>query len=424
MHVRSVTSSANEARAATEFDWFRHWYPVHTIDAMDPDAEYKVRLLGLELLIRHRADAEPSASWEVFEPAGLDAYPTKIVYDLLFVFPQLGPNAHEEAALVRLPITEELRNPSQRSVWKTASQVRDFVCGWDAACENLMDPAHFCSAHHNTLGDRYRDPIPFEFDRRRNFDGCGGFAFDGDAGTIEFYPPCLVNYYPKTAGMPLNGKAFLSTYAVPTAPGRVRFIATVLRDEAPIDQTLATTVLAIFNRAPTWFQHVMSPIVLHQDSGLLYYQYRNLREKGYRPQQHGSTDIRQHYYCPSPVDKGIMLFHRWLRGTGGGGPPWACADDLPPRGTEDIFDIWGAHTTNCRHCTDAYTGLEAARIFCAVAFCAAIVLLPVGSQRTAVAVAFAAITAALTAFSSLFRRYECSHSGQSLFNPLGLEVFF
>ena len=29
--------------------------------------------------------------------------------------------------------------------------------GWDGMVENTLDPAHFCSAHHGTLGNRYDD---------------------------------------------------------------------------------------------------------------------------------------------------------------------------------------------------------------------------------------------------------------------------
>ena len=37
---------------------------------------------------------------------------------------------------------------------KIPAGVRDFPCGWDTMVENTLDPAHFCCAHHGTLGDR------------------------------------------------------------------------------------------------------------------------------------------------------------------------------------------------------------------------------------------------------------------------------
>lgn len=33
--------------------------------------------------------------------------------------------------------------------------------------ENTLDPAHFCSAHHGTLGNRYTDPQPYAMDITR-----------------------------------------------------------------------------------------------------------------------------------------------------------------------------------------------------------------------------------------------------------------
>jgi len=416
----------------TEFNWHKQWYPVHTIDAMDHTQTYRVQLLGMKLVIFNDGPSvkgqKKQGEWKVSKDTCPHtendlhgSFPTKVINELLFVFPFTGPDTHSEAAKVKVPITEELRDPAQKSKWKISSQVRDFPCSWDNACENLMDPAHFCAAHHNTLGSRYKSPAPFQYGRRQKLGTDGGFRFEGDAGMIEFYPPCLVNYFPSTSGMPLNGKAFISTYAVPTAPGRVRFIATVLRDESPMDQTLATIVLSIFNSAPTWFQHVMSPIVLHQDSGILYSQSRNLREKGYRPRHNGSTDIKQLYYCPSPVDRGIMSFHAWLRLRGGGGPNWACEDTLHPRGTEDIFDIWDAHTTNCQHCMKAYRNLEMLKYLSAAIFCAAFFFLPFGGERTTIAVLSLVLAVGLHAFNSLFTRYETSHSAQNIFNPLGVQ---
>eukprot|EP00592_Proboscia_alata_P005153 CAMPEP_0194381608 /NCGR_PEP_ID=MMETSP0174-20130528/54353_1 /TAXON_ID=216777 /ORGANISM="Proboscia alata, Strain PI-D3" /LENGTH=106 /DNA_ID=CAMNT_0039166123 /DNA_START=204 /DNA_END=524 /DNA_ORIENTATION=+ len=76
--------------------------------------------------------------------------------------------------------------------------------------------------------------------------------------------------------MPFQDNLILATYCVPTASGKVRPLATVLRKKgSPWGSTLSERALAVFMgpiQTPAWFGHVASSVVLHQDAGLLYNQ--------------------------------------------------------------------------------------------------------------------------------------------------------
>jgi phenylpropionate dioxygenase-like ring-hydroxylating dioxygenase large terminal subunit len=415
------------------------------------------------------------------------AYPTRVVDGMLWVFPRCDPGAFDDAERVPMCLVEELHKPGEawnaddtkgRWKWKIPAGVRDFPCGWDMMAENTLDPAHFCAAHHNTLGNRYTDPAPFEFRTTRPVRKETGFQVRGDMGMLEFQPPCLVKYAPDWDGMPFGGNLVIATYCVPTKPGWVRPLANVLVDNDREGRgTLAERALGIFFSplTPKWLGHVLASIVLHQDAGLLYKQYRNFRERGYGRWQEGSnqqfksadtssadtrddrsslvvpttpvqparagprprmtTGKRSSIFEPAPgsdmeraagaprppryedfvftptsVDMGVHHFRQWLRMYGGNGIPWASEDVLPARGTEDIFDMHDAHTKHCQYCQGAQRNLEILRYTSLAAFLAAIILMPVGEERTVIAAGSGLAALAIGKFNTLFRRYEYYHA--------------
>ena len=259
-------STPTEARQAAKdsdtIDWLRSWYPVNVLATMDPSERHSVQLLGIDLVAwndgavvdgekqpgswRVADDLSPSSGaappggpglrsllWPappspVGRPGGT-SYPVREADGLLFVFPYCGADAEEQAEQVPLPLIDELHDPrfEGRWKWKIPAGVRDFPCSWDAMVENTLDPAHFCSAHHGTLGNRYEDPRPYRMEVVRGRSVEGGFAIEGDLGRLEFQPPCLVKYAPDYAAMPFGGSLVIATYCVPTRPGWVRPLANV-----------------------------------------------------------------------------------------------------------------------------------------------------------------------------------------------------
>ena len=469
--------------ADSKFNWLRHWYPVNVLDTMDPTRPHPIELLGMNLVAWNDGPTilgkKQPGRWRVFEDAcphrlgplsegrvesdgnllcsyhgwrfdgegacaslpyappkvenklcgncraRVGAYPVQEADGLLFVFPYGGRDAEEEAAKVALPLIDELHDPRNegRWKWKIPAGVRDFPCGWDAMVENTLDPAHFCAAHHGTLGNRYEDPAPFEMALTRELSLDGGFQVDGGMGRLEFVPPCLVKYAPDYAGMPFNGSLVIATYCVPTRPGWVRPLANVLLDkEATLGWTLAERALSVFMNigTPVWLGHILSSVVLHQDAGLLYHQHRNLRDRGYNfaapqpgssePSFASSESYERLAFCPTSVDKGVLSFRQWLRTNGGEGIPWACEDVLPPRGSEDIYDMWHAHTKHCSHCQVALKRLEAARYASLAMLACSVIWMPDGYERTAAVLAAAAAAGGLQFVIGLFLRYEFNHA--------------
>ena len=483
----SASPVADDAKS--QFDWYSHWYPINVVETLDPSKPHAAQLLGMNLVIWNdgvTVDGEKQmGDWHVFEdacphrlgplsegrveadgnllcsyhgwrfdgqgdcadlpysPANVaerqrsscratcGAFPTRVADGFLWVFPRTGAQAHADAKGVEMPLISELHDPALKGrwKWKVPAGVRDFPCGWDMMVENTLDPAHFCAAHHGTLGNRYVDPAPYSFETTRAIETESGFAVTGDFGEIEFQPPCLVKYVPNYGGMPFNGSLVLATYCVPTKPGWVRPLATVLNDrDYELGGTLAERALGVFMAGllPAWLGHVLSSVVLHQDAGLLYKQYRNLRERGYNPGYEAASvasleeaqaalaagpAYEELVYTPTSVDKGVLLFRKWLRMRAGGGIPWACEDVLPPRGTEDIFDMWDAHTQHCQYCQDAYRNLERAKYASLGVLAVSLFVVPDGApERPALALASAAAAGGLHLFNGLFRRYEFSHA--------------
>mmetsp|Transcript_120657 Transcript_120657/g.219395 ORF Transcript_120657/g.219395 Transcript_120657/m.219395 type:complete len:512 (+) Transcript_120657:100-1635(+) len=422
---RVKQSSINDAGPMTkQFDWYKHWYPVNVVDTMDPTRTHEVQLLGLNLVAWNDGATvdkkKQSGTWHVSVEActHCKAYPSKVEDGFLWVFPYNGPHATNEAAQVALPLISELHDPAVKDRWKwrIPAGVRNFPCGWDAMLENTLDPAHFLCAHHGTLSNRYTDPAPYEFEMERKIDKEGGFAMTGGMGKLEFVPPCLVKYTPDYAGMPFKGALVIATYLVPTRPGWVRPLANVLYDkDRKLGNTIAERALRLFiaGLTPDWAGHIGSSVVLHQDAGLLYKQFRNMRERGYNDpalEAKSSKRYEQLVFCPNGIDKGVLAFRQWLRTYAGNGVPWACQDELLPRGSEDIYDMWYAHTEHCQYCQTAHRNLQIAKYASLVLGVIAVLGVQDGTREPLLAIAAVLLAGALHKVTQLFQRYEYSHA--------------
>lgn len=490
---------------SSKYNWMHQWYPIHAVDTIDKTKPLKTYLLGKELVIWY---SESEDKWNVFEDAcphrqgplsegrieegnlfcsyhgwkfdsegscaslpyskeelrsrhenncrsRCASFPTRVEHGLLFVFPESGPDSKLIASLtpmtnIRELVPNEEENGEESKSWryKIPAGVRDFPCSWDTMVENTLDPSHFCSAHHGTLGNRYTDPRyysqrvvkPFSLD----FSSNDPFVVEGDFGTLEFQPPCLVRYTPDNPSMPFGGAMTIATYCVPTRPGWVRPLASVVMKERPPfwwlqkNVQLSEFALEIFMNpiTPIWLGHILSSIVLHQDAGILYKQNRNFRRKGYLSEH---VEKRKSYhdiaYMPNESDKAVVMFRQWLQKSSDGGdvtydPTYR--DD--PTETIDIFDMWNAHTSQCKNCSNAYERLEAVRKAAWATFYGCILVSPVvtTSMNTdtgmdistspwatlVLGTTSATVALALEKFNELFRRYEVRHTDDSIIDKL------
>eukprot|EP00930_Biecheleria_cincta_P064605 TRINITY_DN50206_c0_g1_i1.p1 TRINITY_DN50206_c0_g1~~TRINITY_DN50206_c0_g1_i1.p1 ORF type:complete len:244 (-),score=25.83 TRINITY_DN50206_c0_g1_i1:4-735(-) len=229
----------------------RHWYPVSIPDTLDMRQPQHTQLLGMSIVLwndgptteghkqlgnwhasidlcTHRQNTGKTKAGGVcscHEFSSLDSFgqelPSKVVHELLWVFPYVGSDAFQESDKVALPLCSELTDPALQSEWSyiLPGGIRDFPCGWDALAENCLDPAHFTAAHHGMIGNRYKDPAPYTYIMTEKISLEHGFALSGDLGKLEFRPPCLVKYHPNSKSMPFKEHIILATYCVPIAPG-------------------------------------------------------------------------------------------------------------------------------------------------------------------------------------------------------------
>jgi len=362
--------------------------------------------------------------------AKCEVFATKVVDGMLWVFPKSGLEGIIASEDRPLPLVKELHETGEKSEeWRSRipAGVRDFPCSFDTMIENTLDPAHFCAAHHGTLGDRYNDPSAFDFRVTQSLTQKDGFAIDGDMGSLEFVPPCLVKYRPDYHAMPFEKDLLIATYCVPTKPGWVRPLATVLVRKSTSETSLfaptplSKRALDVFMMpfTPTWLGHILSSIVLHQDAGLLHNQYRNMKSMGYynkgekrRTNSEKNLIYQDLCYTPNRVDKGIVTFRRWFDVMAGGDVPWAA--DNPPDSNYgnnvDIYDMWNAHTCNCEYCSTAYANLEIMRKGAYTISLAALLFLPYEApERVYVTLAAGAVGFGLDHFNKLFIRYEFHH---------------
>jgi len=503
---KKVSPNNDGDAAKPKYNWNMQWYPIQAVDTVDKTKPQKAYLLGMEFVIWY---SESDGEWNAFEDAcphrqgplsegrieqsnddgssqilcsyhgwqfdskgscaslpyskegplrsrhegncraQCQSFPTRVENGLLFVFPQTGKDAKLQASLTPITGIRELAaDSSSSSSWryKIPAGVRDFPCGWDTMVENTLDPAHFCAAHHGTLGNRYTDPkhysqkvvqpIP------RDITSNEPFVVEGDFGTLEFQPPCLVRYTPDNPSMPFGGKMTIATYCVPTRPGWVRPLATVITQDRPPfwwlqkDVKIAEVALEIFMNplTPAWVGHILSSIVLHQDAGILYYQHRNFQRKGYLSQNaEDRKSYRELSYMPNESDMGVAMFRQWLQKSSHG---VGCTFDPSyrddPTEKVDIFDMWH-HTSQCKYCSDAYRRLERARKAAWVLFYVSILASPVLTTTVAnadttmtispwtslvVGIVSASIALVLEKFNGMFRRYEVCHTDDSIIDKL------
>eukprot|EP00670_Eutreptiella_braarudii_P006744 CAMPEP_0174288152 /NCGR_PEP_ID=MMETSP0809-20121228/19310_1 /TAXON_ID=73025 ORGANISM="Eutreptiella gymnastica-like, Strain CCMP1594" /NCGR_SAMPLE_ID=MMETSP0809 /ASSEMBLY_ACC=CAM_ASM_000658 /LENGTH=661 /DNA_ID=CAMNT_0015385141 /DNA_START=48 /DNA_END=2033 /DNA_ORIENTATION=- len=200
------------------FNFFKHWWPVLTLNITDKNRPHKVMVLGQTLVAWWDKSAE---QWRVFadrcphrlaplsegriEPDGnlmcayhawkfagdgscvalpqapesesdklrgmpkacAIPYPTREAAGLLWVWGEpggAGSTAEAEAAAQRLPIAEaiETAETNPQATWSGNWEQTDMPYGWDTFLENVLDPAHVIVAHHAAFrkGTDKRPPFP------------------------------------------------------------------------------------------------------------------------------------------------------------------------------------------------------------------------------------------------------------------------
>eukprot|EP00887_Chlorella_sp_A99_P005169 scaffold40.g5169.t1 len=351
--------------------------------------------------------------------------PGAVEAGLVWVWPDLSPEGVEAAKSAAPPVPADVAAAAADGApegdgprvmctsggWLT----RDLPYSFDAAIENVLDPAHALFAHHGYLGKR-GDAIPFSVKLKGETTLEGGLALDlgshsaalaAEDRVLEFQPPCFSkNVLTVKGGMMVA----VCGYFVPSRPGWTRMISMSWASDMGL---LARRVLGW---VPTPVLHSYTNAVFDGDLMLIHKQEANLERAG--------GDWSRSFFMPTPSDGGVVAFRRWWDAAGGAaGLPWqgaaakaAGAGGQPDGATTDdpraLLDRLSQHTAHCASCRAALRRLERAESAGGAA-AAALALAAAGGLGPAAPLVGAAALAVLVAAGSrrlkqelIYRPYE------------------
>jgi phenylpropionate dioxygenase-like ring-hydroxylating dioxygenase large terminal subunit len=347
-----------------------------------------------------------------------NAFPTKVVDGLLFVWPSSDVNAALESALTPLPLPEPTSDSNEYGRWIGSWNFRELPYGADYFLENVVDPAHVAVSHHNIVGNRYQ-VRPFQLATSTPLSK-NGFAFeafenvtnpDQVGSTVSFIAPALV-----TIDVPVGqdgAQQTLELYASPSRPGFCNHVGRmVIRKDK--QGTMPKLMRQITLPMPKWLNHVLASAFLNQDGLFLHHQERALATTGQYttlvPDGQDAYQYNQAVY-PVPSDLGVITFRNWIRMLAGGRIPYRNNPSMSSPSNDVVFDVWNAHTKYCKYCQDALKRLKGARLASFVAAASLAITRPLGVTGTLLSsFGLAGIGLLLHKLIGMFYRYEYSHA--------------
>ena len=195
-------------------------------------------------------------------------------------------------------------------------------------------------------------------------------------GTYASVPGVLGPHIARTQGVLAQVASDFSMSAIPPTVVSAGLVSGVLSIAlAPHVKTLGARRIALAGSVlfplgffalpmPTWLSHVLASVFLHQDMVFLHHQEKILAKRGYANAAGASGEYVQHVFTPTPQDKGVIAFRKWLQFYAGGGVPWAAgAPPMPEREMDKtvLFDVYNTHTKNCAVCLEALKNLKLLR---------------------------------------------------------------
>ncbi|KAL3146814.1 hypothetical protein ABBQ38_014791 [Trebouxia sp. C0009 RCD-2024] len=471
------TQELGQSAAVEPLNWTKQWYPVHAVVDLDPARPHAVNLLGKELVVwndgqqwrcfedlcPHRkvplSEGRVEAGklecayhgWK-FDSAGktvsipqvsdkdaearasnnkrscCTTFPTQEQQGLIWVWPESSPSAYLESAVQELALCPEYQQHEDGWAWTFEYFVRDVPGSFEFWMENMMDQSHVPHAHSEVaVKTRHFSPETelFQFlgwDPREN-QPQKGFAMDykvtfspkGLSGQqLEFRPPALCRFTVPTTST--SGFA-LWIYAVPTTSNTTRLIisagfnpslASVKQPDAKLDLAAVkqTVTRALLSLRPRWVGHMALNGITDGDITFMH------RQSSFAKQAQDKRPL-SNYFLPSPSDKGVSIWHRWIETKGGGGPKYA--DNAPPQtfktalGTLDRAALLdrASHVRNCTACTKAVEQIKALQQGAVVASVASVLL-------TAALLGKGSDAVSVPVISSLLLAAGCSVAGLKL----------
>merc|ERR1711871_1255321 len=337
----------------------------------------------------------------IIPKACVKSYPTQVKQGLIWVWGEKaapGSDVAIQAAMKQPRLIEELTDPHfDGRIGDITYNFRDLHYGYDMFMENVLDSAHVVVSHHGIVGNRYKDTKPINLIRtpsrseipiedggefHQNFPEDQGFKYlvktEGENSNTEssndFRPPCLNQITTEYAND--AGKLILALYCTPTRPGYCRHIGAqiLIKDKETKKYPPGLGLFAL--PMPKWLLHITASFFLHQDQVFLHHQERMLYSSSdyafgnFENNAALSSDPSKYsslYFMPNTHDRQISHFRQWIYKKAGGGVKWGKAAlnmGLPSRlRSDELFDVYRAHTENCKVCKDASSNIKMIRNF-------------------------------------------------------------
>jgi phenylpropionate dioxygenase-like ring-hydroxylating dioxygenase large terminal subunit len=377
----------------SEFNFFKHWYPLSPIEDLDPNRPTAITLLGLHLVIwkpkssqnytvfldrcphrlaplsEGRIDDKTDSlmctyhGWQ-FDSQGnciripqaenndaiiknqenfcVVAFPCREANDLLWVW--ADPDSAELAERTSLPLSPQI-DASKGFVW--SSFVRDLEYDWSTLVENVADPSHVAFAHHGIQGNRDKaTPIPMKV-LRSTGDAIEVETKGAFNTNITFEPPCRLEYAISFGDK--EQQVGLITYCIPVSPGKCRIVAQFTRNFAKTFQRLI----------PRWWDHINNRNAILDGDMILLHQLQ---------QKQLTQSWKDAYNLPTSADRLVIEFRRWFDKYCNGQIPWSEEGIVTLNSAntslnrQHILDRYSQHTQHCSSCREALKTIDRLQI--------------------------------------------------------------
>eukprot|EP00884_Botryococcus_braunii_P002003 jgi/Botrbrau1/11803/Bobra.0224s0009.1 len=350
----------------------------------------------------------------------LRTFPTMVVDELLFVFPQEGEVPPEHAAGPTLP-----EKDSSWGSWGTWTSTA-FPIGYAKCIEHGMDPSHGCFTHDEVVSPRL-ETSPMSMKVTEPVSKEGYTLWHGGYTNIQkelemtssrtFAAPGIIHL---EYGFN-DGQAFKTfIYFVPAAPNKTLIYGTQgVKGAPPIGDfsrpKLTPVQWLIVQMVGDGLYHTNKKLgrgSLQEFPVLNGMEYVSSRKRG---------GWREGYYATAS-DLGVVEFNKWLERYGGGRPDWEGGEpaptDLLP--LETLFSPYELHAKDCPICKQTIAACETWNkrlLMIALALIAFAALLP-ANDLFGIAVR---VVPVLAAGAALYLREEIEKHRQNFFhqNPWG-----
>ncbi|MDF5711479.1 MAG: Rieske 2Fe-2S domain-containing protein [Nostoc sp. S4] len=283
----------------------------------------------------------------------ITTYPTQVVQELLWVWPDDSPTAFEDCKFKHPATIPEC----ELDVSSTSWQMTEVPVGYTVSVESTFDPSHAEFLHEGIGLFSPKMSVAMEY-----FESIGeisaeeGFTLKHQGYNLlnkdmeamrKFTPPCSNTTIYRYS----NGKKnIFQLYFIPTQPGHCRYIGKSISNDSAVKRNFLFQILP--KDLQTGLGHLSTYKLSDQDLSAMHSQEVN--------QSSLDKKWQKAYFMPSPSDVGIITFRKWLDEFAGGSPAWqGCVEEsIKQLNDGQLYDRWHRHTKHCPSCRNSLIWIE------------------------------------------------------------------